>query len=275
MVLQVKWAHRVYQVHRDLKDYVVKLVILVCLAQMDLLEKKVKVVHRDPQDLQDHRATRDQRVQLDQREGRDRKARLVKEDPLAPKALQVHQEIGVLQASLEIVEYLVLKELLAKLEYKALLVHQDLLDPRESWEPKAYLVYQGIKVKRAALAELEEEEHEVPEVTRVELEEKAREVVLVLEVQEGVRAILASLEKMGSLAFKEMLELPENKANLVMPGPKDCLDQWEQEDLKDPKEKMVNLALMESLDLRVILVYLVARAHADPKDLWVHKVREV
>lgn len=105
--------------------------------------------------------------------------------------------------------------------------------------------------------------------------EKARGVVLVLEVQEGARAILVSLEKMGSLAFKEMLELPENKANLVMPGPKDCLDQWDQEDLKDPKEKMVNLALMESLDLRVNLVCLVVRAHADPKDLWVHKVREV
>lgn len=38
---------------------------------------------------------------------------------------------------------------------------------------------------------------------------------------------------------------------------------------------MVNLALMERLDLRVILVCLVARAHADPKDLWAHKVREV
>jgi len=114
MGLQVKWAHRVCQVHRDPRDCVVNLEILVFLALMDPLEKKVKVVHRDPQDLQDHRATQDQRVQLDQREERDRKARLVKEGPLAPKALQVHQEIRVLRASLEIVEYLVLKELLVK-----------------------------------------------------------------------------------------------------------------------------------------------------------------
>lgn len=168
MALQVKRAHRVYLVHRDLRDYVVKLGILVCLAQMDLLEKKVKVVHWDPQDLLDHRVTQDQRVQLDRREEKDRKARLVKEGPPAPKALQVHQEIRVLQAFLEIVESLVLKELLVKLEYRALLVHQDLLDPRESWEPKAYLAYQGIKVKRAVLAELDEEDHEVPEVTRVD-----------------------------------------------------------------------------------------------------------
>lgn len=227
MVLQGKWAHRVYQVQRDLRDCVVKLGILVCLAQMDLLEKKVKVVHRDPQDLQDHKVTRDQRVQLDRREEKDRKARLVKEGPLALKALQVHLEIRVLQAFLEIVEYLVLKELLVKLEYRAPPVHLDLLDPRESWEPKAYLAYQGIKVKRAVLAELDEEEHEVPEVTREDRVEKARGVVLVLEVREGVRAILVSLEKMGSRAFKEMLELLANKANLVMPGPKDCLDQWE------------------------------------------------
>jgi len=149
------------------------------------------------------------------------------------------------------------------------------LDPRGSWEPKAYPAYKGIKVKRAALAELEEEDHEVPEEIRAEWVEKARGVVLALGVREGVRAILVSLEKMGSLAFKEMLELPENKANLVMLGPKDCLDQWDQEDLKVPKEKKVNLAPMERLDCRVILVYLVVRAHADLKDLWVHKGREV
>lgn len=81
---------------------------------MDQPERKEEVVHWDPQDLQDHRATKDQRVQLERREGKDRKARLVKEDQLALKVLQVHQEIRVLLALLEIMEYLALKELLVK-----------------------------------------------------------------------------------------------------------------------------------------------------------------
>lgn len=105
-------------------------------------------------------------------------------------------------------------------------MHQARLDPRESWEPKGYLAYQGIKVKRAALAELGEEDLVVPEVTRVQWAQKARGEVQVLGVQEEVRAILVPLEEMGSLAFKEMLELPEPKANLVMLVPRDFLDQW-------------------------------------------------
>lgn len=81
---------------------------------MDQPERKEEVVHWDPQDLQDHRATKDQRVQLERREEKDRKARLVKEGQLALKVLQVHQEIRVLLALLEIMEYLALKELLVK-----------------------------------------------------------------------------------------------------------------------------------------------------------------
>jgi len=108
------------------------------------------------------------------------------------------------------------------------------LDPRESWEPKAYLAYKEIKVKRAVLAELEEEDSEDPEVTRVVWVQKERGVVLAQGVQEGVREILVSLEKMASLAFKETMELLESKANLVMPAPRDCLDQWDRGDLKGP-----------------------------------------
>lgn len=99
---------------RDPRDCVVNLEVLVCLAQMDQPERKEEVVHWDPQDLQDHRATKDQRVQLERREEKDRKARLVKEGQLALKVLQVHQEIRVLLALLEIMEYLALKELLVK-----------------------------------------------------------------------------------------------------------------------------------------------------------------
>lgn len=99
---------------RDPRDCVVNLEVPVCLAQMDQPEKKAKVVHWDPQDLQDHKAIQDQRAQLEQREEKDRKARLVKEGQLALKVLQVHQEIRVLLALLEIMEYLVLKELLVK-----------------------------------------------------------------------------------------------------------------------------------------------------------------
>lgn len=81
-------------------------------------------------------------------------------------------------------------------------------------------------MKRAALVEVEEEDGEDPEVTRVEWVQKERGVVLAQRVQEGVRAILVSLEKMASLAFKETMEFLESKANLVMPAPRDCLDRW-------------------------------------------------